>query len=184
VVAREVHETRCCDHFHVQGIFCVPQISVPDQATMPDSACLWLAQLHEIATAPVSRSGSPATRCRDRSRRFFVIRLLARGSAGVTRARKALRGLRSVPGLNKSPRSGRTEHGRPPARASRSAAQVSGWSCSAKPSSKTCRKTKVTSFGLGSAEITRAGDWSTCHPTTSMRVRYRHESRAASAVRD
>jgi len=47
---------------------------------VPDGVCIWLAQLHEVAAAHVSHSGcgSPATRRRDRSRRFSVISPLAR----------------------------------------------------------------------------------------------------------
>jgi len=51
VVARDVHETRLCDHFHVAGESAVLQISVPDQETKDEGVRIWFQRDQDQETA-------------------------------------------------------------------------------------------------------------------------------------
>jgi hypothetical protein len=48
VVAREVHETRLCDHFHAAGEFSVLKISIPDKETKYDGVRIWFQRENEL----------------------------------------------------------------------------------------------------------------------------------------
>jgi len=48
VVARDVHETRPCNHFHVAGESAVLQISSPDRETKHDGVRIWFQRENEL----------------------------------------------------------------------------------------------------------------------------------------
>ena len=49
LAARDVHETRLCDHFHVEGESAVPQISSPCRETKHEGVRIWFQRENESA---------------------------------------------------------------------------------------------------------------------------------------